>query len=91
MTASSSPATMRAMSSMASGSEPAPRIEIHVNGQPQLIAAGQSLGELLLALGLDPEQVAVERNGHIVPRRLRGEVKLAPGDQIELVTFVGGG
>ncbi len=82
---------MPAMSSMASEGEPAPRMEIHVNGQPKLIAAGQTLGELLIALGLDPEQVAVERNGQIVPRRLRSGVQLTPGDQIELVTFVGGG
>ncbi|MBL9002984.1 MAG: sulfur carrier protein ThiS [Myxococcales bacterium] len=66
-------------------------IHVLVNGQPHAIQRGGSVHDLLLVLGLDPAQVAVERNGEIVPRRTRPEVTLAENDRIELVTFVGGG
>jgi thiamine biosynthesis protein ThiS len=66
-------------------------IPIQINGQAQTIAAGQSIDELLSALGLDPAQVAVEHNGLIVPRKARSSVCLQSGDRLELVTFVGGG
>jgi len=80
-------------------SEPAPvvdssdagSIQVFVNGQPQTIQHGASVHDLIVQLGLDPAQVAVERNGEIVPRRTRAEVALCPGDRCELVTFVGGG
>jgi sulfur carrier protein len=35
--------------------------------------------------------VAVERNGAVVKRARHGEETLAPGDVLEIVTFVGGG
>jgi thiamine biosynthesis protein ThiS len=66
-------------------------IEVFVNGQPHTLARGASVQDLVVALGLDPAQVAVERNGEIVPRRSRSEVLLCAGDRCELVTFVGGG
>ncbi len=66
-------------------------IQIQINGQPQTIEAGQSIDELLGALGLDPAQVAVEHNGLIVPRKARSSARLHSGDRLELVTFVGGG
>lgn len=80
-----------------SETEPAPSpsgtdaIQVFVNGQPRAIQSGASVHDLVIALELDPAQVAVERNGEIVPRRLRAEVCLAAGDRCELVTFVGGG
>ena len=39
----------------------------------------------------DGEQVAVEVNRELVPRARRGERVLAEGDELELVTLVGGG
>jgi thiamine biosynthesis protein ThiS len=35
--------------------------------------------------------VAVERNREIVPKSAYGETRLAEGDRIEIVQFVGGG
>lgn len=52
---------------------------------------GLTVAELLRELGLDFRQVAVERNREIVPRARHGETVLADGDQLEVVTFVGGG
>ena len=64
---------------------------IVLNGEPQTIADGQTVAELLQQLGLDSRQVAVERNRDIVPRAEHGRTVLAEGDQLEVVTFVGGG
>ena len=62
-----------------------------VNGDPMEVADGATVADLLGKLGLGPGPVAVERNGDVVPRRSHGDVKLAEGDQIEVVHFVGGG
>ena len=63
---------------------------IKLNGSP-VEAAGRTLAGCLAEAGFDPERVAVERNGEIVPRRLYGETVLADGDVLEVVGFVGGG
>ena len=42
-------------------------------------------------LGLQPEKVAVERNGEIAPRSQLAQVTLVEGDVLEIVHFVGGG
>jgi thiamine biosynthesis protein ThiS len=65
--------------------------DIVVNGEPRSIAAGTSVLALLGELGLDPRQVAVERNLEIVPRADYGATRLTAGDKLEVVTFVGGG
>ncbi len=46
---------------------------------------------LLIELGLDMRKVAVERNEEIVPRSRYAETRLASGDQLEIVHFIGGG
>ncbi len=66
-------------------------IEIVVNGERRTIMDGASLLELLAALELDPRAVVVEHNRHIVRRPALGDVRVAPGDAVELVHFVGGG
>ena len=66
-------------------------IQIVVNGEPRAIADGASLLELLATLELDPRAVVVEHNRHIVRRPALGDVRVAPGDAVELVHFVGGG
>jgi sulfur carrier protein len=42
-------------------------------------------------LGVRAERVAVERNGAVVKRARHAEETLAPGDVLDIVTFVGGG
>jgi sulfur carrier protein len=68
-----------------------PSIDITVNGQPRTVPAGTTVTDLLLALGLTDRRVAVERNRDVVPRAEHGTTALEAGDQLELVTFVGGG
>jgi len=62
-----------------------------INGERRAIAPGVTLLQLLGELALDPRAVVVEHNRHIVRRPSLGEVRVAPGDAIELVHFVGGG
>ena len=66
-------------------------LSIRVNGQHRRVPAGASIADLALELGLEPTRVAVERNLEIVPRSTLGDVKIADGDDFEIVTFVGGG
>ena len=66
-------------------------IDVVINGERRAIAPGVTLLELLGELELDPRAVVVEHNRHIVRRPALGEVRVASGDAIELVHFVGGG
>lgn len=64
---------------------------ITVNGEPRRAAPGLTVAGLLAELELDPKRVAVERNLAIVPKSTYGAVRLADGDALEIVHFVGGG
>lgn len=66
-------------------------MDITVNGERRAVARGLTLLELLRTLDLDPRAVVVEHNRAIVRRPALGAVRVAPGDAIELVHFVGGG
>jgi thiamine biosynthesis protein ThiS len=66
-------------------------IRIAVNGAERDVPAGTTVGALVVLLGMNRARVAVERNRDVVPRATYDEVVLAPGDRIEVVTFVGGG
>jgi thiamine biosynthesis protein ThiS len=66
-------------------------MRVHVNGEAREIAPGATVTSLLTAMKIDTGQVAVEINALVVRRSLHAEVQLQPGDQIEIVTFVGGG
>lgn len=66
-------------------------IRIRLNGQDHEVAQDSTLIEILAGLGLEPLKVAVERNLTIVPRAELGATRVAEGDEIEVVRFVGGG
>ena len=66
-------------------------IDIVVNGEARQVAVGTTVLGLIDQLGLSGRRVAVERNREVVPRARHGEVELAAGDRLEVVTFVGGG
>ena len=66
-------------------------LNCRVNGEHRRVREGLTLADLARELGLAPEKVAVERNLEVVPRSTLGEVVLEDGDEIEIVTFVGGG
>lgn len=66
-------------------------MRIVVNGEPREVAAGISVAQLLTELGVKGERVAVEVNLDVVRREARDGRALAEGDQVEIVSFVGGG
>jgi thiamine biosynthesis protein ThiS len=66
-------------------------IEITVNGQPRSVPEGLKLPDLLEILAVDPTRVAVERNREIVRRPEWPATPVLPGDELEVVWFVGGG
>ncbi|OYV40116.1 MAG: thiamine biosynthesis protein ThiS [Acidocella sp. 20-61-6] len=67
------------------------KLRLNVNDEPREVTAGASVAELLAELGLDTRKVAVERNREIVPRSTYAKVRLAEGDALEIVHFIGGG
>ena len=66
-------------------------IDITLNGEQRAVPRDASLLDLLQSLELDPQAVVVEHNRAIVRRPALGRVKVAAGDAVELVHFVGGG
>lgn len=61
-----------------------------INGV-QEAAEGKSVAKVLQEKGIDLSNVAVERNGEIVPKRQYDSVILTAEDRLEIVSFVGGG
>jgi len=66
-------------------------MNLFVNGEPASAAEGATVETLLEQMGLPQKGVAVERNREIVPRSLYATTRIADGDRIEIVQFVGGG
>ncbi|MBY0275864.1 sulfur carrier protein ThiS [Candidatus Binatia bacterium] len=66
-------------------------MEIRLNGEPRDVGDGISIVDLLRDLGLGERRVAVEHNRDIVPRDQYATTRLAAGDVVEVVQFVGGG
>ncbi len=64
---------------------------ITLNGTPREVPEAQTLAALVESLGMKPDRVAAEHNRKLAPRTTWAEVTLQPGDQLEIVHFVGGG
>jgi sulfur carrier protein len=62
-----------------------------VNGEARSVKAGDTVSDLLAALGLQSGRVAIERNLKILPRTEWATTNIAAGDRYEIVQFVGGG
>ena len=65
--------------------------QVTINGERRALPAPMSVSALLASLGMDPKQVAVERNRQLVRRAQFPEVTVQAGDELEIVTFFGGG
>ena len=66
-------------------------MNIVFNGQPRLVSPNTTVAGLLAELKLSTKHVAVEINQDIVPRERHPVLMLRDGDQVEVVTLVGGG
>lgn len=65
-------------------------MKVLLNGDEKEIADGTTIRQLLAQLSLTPEKVAIELNKRLA-RSDRYDLPLHDGDEIEIVTFVGGG
>ncbi|WP_391731112.1 sulfur carrier protein ThiS [Tautonia sociabilis] len=78
-----------------SPSVPPPRglvaVTITLNGDRRELPGPLSVAEALRHWNLRPELVAVEVNRTLVPRVRHAETTLSDGDEVEVVTLVGGG
>jgi thiamine biosynthesis protein ThiS len=66
-------------------------IQLQVNGEAREVPEGTSVLSLLKLLDIKAPRVAVEVNAQVITRTLHETTVLASGDQVEIVTFVGGG
>jgi sulfur carrier protein len=66
-------------------------VNVSINGEDRELKDGLTITELLGELGLSHQRVAVEVNAEVIRRAAHPEHRLADGDQVEIVTFVGGG
>ena len=67
---------------------------LRVNGQTREYGAAdfpETVAALVASVGIDANMVVAEINGEIVSRNDYETHRLAPGDKVELVRFVGGG
>lgn len=62
-----------------------------INGETKTCPAVGNVRDLILHLGIGPDRVAVEVNGHIAKRKDWESTAIADQDRIEIVQFVGGG
>lgn len=66
-------------------------MQVTVNGREQELPAGTTIAALLDQLKLQSRYVAVERNRQLVPRQQHCGCVIESGDEMEIVTLVGGG
>ena len=66
-------------------------VKLQVNGEARTVPGPLTVAQLLQHLGVETRQVGVERNRTLVLRAEFDRTELCDGDEIEIVTFVGGG
>jgi len=66
-------------------------MKLIINGEIREFNNGDTLQNILLALGLDGKVMAAAVNMEIVKQDMWGSFKPNDGDKLELLDFVGGG
>ncbi|UCD28348.1 MAG: sulfur carrier protein ThiS [Planctomycetota bacterium] len=66
-------------------------MKITVNGEELEVEAGLTVAQLVAQHNYEPQHVAVEVNEDLVTRTKHEATALKEGDQVEIVTMVGGG
>ena len=66
-------------------------LTIMLNGESREIPSDWTLTDLLNDLQINNRYCAVEQNQKLVPREQHADCVIQDGDQIEVVTLVGGG
>ena len=65
--------------------------EILLNGAPHRVAPGATLADLIEALSLSNQALALAVDRNVVPRQQWRERAMQPGDQVDVVRAIGGG
>lgn len=66
-------------------------ISITVNGKDVEIESEMSVKQLLATVDVPPNYLAVEVNADVVQRERYAQMIVRAGDEVEVVTLVGGG
>ncbi len=66
-------------------------ITIRCNGQNRQVDDGTTVAKLVAELGIVNRKFAVERNREVVSRDRLEQTLLEDGDELNIVTLVGGG
>jgi sulfur carrier protein len=66
-------------------------MKVILNGKERAFDAPVTVADLLSALGLMGQRVAVEINHEIVPKSVHPSRRLAEDDRVEVVCAIGGG
>jgi sulfur carrier protein len=66
-------------------------MRVRVNGESTEVDDAATIARLLDSFELPPQRVAVEVNENLVRRQEFDKTQLRDGDQVEIVTLVGGG
>ena len=62
-----------------------------LNGEQKNCSGHACLSDLLIELSMTPGSLVVEVNRRIIAKEDYGKIVIQPGDQIEIIHFVGGG
>ena len=65
-------------------------MKINLNGK-KMESESQTLMDLVLEKGLDPNSLIAEVNFEVIRQEIWKDVSIKNGDNIELLSFVGGG
>jgi thiamine biosynthesis protein ThiS len=65
--------------------------QVTVNGEDRTFPPQTTLLDVVRALNLEPERVAIELDRAIVKREMWPDTTIRGGAEIEIVQFVGGG
>jgi sulfur carrier protein len=66
-------------------------MDLQVNGEPRSVPEGTTVAQLLELLEIRAARVAVEVDAQVVKKADYAARALRPGEQVEIVAFVGGG
>jgi len=66
-------------------------MEIKINGKAQTVMDDMTIQVLVEDRGLDAGRIVIEYNYTIIPREKWGDIIISDEDNIEIVSFVGGG
>ena len=66
-------------------------IEIQLNGKPYSLSESVNIDSLLEELSIPKDKVAIELNRKVLHKENYTKTVLKNNDQVEIVTFIGGG